>query len=174
MNKLDLYNNLGNELLKNGRIFKKKVFDIKKNNIYKTNSTVIKNIFNNLGMTIENFADRTYYYLDLSTMKDIIKTDWTDKRIYLKETFDCDDFAFAFKSHLSEIYQINGIGLAKHIQVTLSTGEKVFHRAVIFLARDNGLIVPFFLETQNDNLGKIINKNIKLGNWSYKLSSVEF
>jgi len=175
MNQLDLYDNLGNAPLDNGRKMKKKVFDIKKNNIYKTNSIIMSNIVRNLGLNNPYFADRTYYYLDLSVMKDIIAKDWVNKRKYLSEVYDCDNFAESFKEHMSSIYLINGVALAKSIDVTLSDGTHTPHRACLFFAKENGLMGLYLLEAQNDKIAKIVsNQEIELGNWKYKLNLIEF
>ena len=176
-NKLTLkaYDRLGNELIKNGQLFKKKVFDIKKNSIYTIDKAQIINMLKNLGFSSFAFADRTYHYLDLEVMKGIIANDWTDKREYISEKFDCDDYALAFKSHMAEIYLINGIALAKHIKVTLSNGEKIYHRAVVFLAKDKGLISLFLMESQNDNVIQIThNRELALGCWKYILNTIIF
>ena len=172
---LKMYDDLGNHLLKSGRGFKKKVFDIKDNKIYMIERSAIINMLKNLGFRSFGFADRYHYYLDLEVMKGIIAGDWTDKREYLAEKFDCDDFAFAFKAHMSEIYLINSVALAKHIDTTLSNGEQIWHRAAIFLAKDQGVVSPYLLETQNDGMIQITgNTKISLGKWKYKLNTIEF
>ena len=88
---------------------------------------------------------------------------------------NCDDYALAFRAHLSEVYGINSIALAKHIKVTTSSGKEIWHRAVVFLAVNKGITDAYLLETQNDLLIKLKkNEDIQLGEWTYSLSEIEF
>ena len=175
MNKSDIYDNLGNELLKNGRIFKKKAFEIDDIKTTRTTWTYINSYIKSLGFSKLYHADGTYYMLSIGDMRKLIKRDWTNRRKYLTERYDCDNFAESFKEHMSSIYGINSVGLAKHIRTTLSNGQKIWHRACVFLATENNVIKLYLLETQNDRVIKIRkNEEMTLGSWKYILDTLEF
>ena len=171
----ELYDNLGNNLIKNGRIFKKKAFELEDIKLTKSTWFYISSYMRALGFSQLYNADGTYYMTSIGNMRKLIERDWTDRRKYLKERYDCDNFAESFKEHMSSIYGINSVGLAKHIRTTLSTGQKIAHRACVFLATENDVIKLYLLETQNDNMIKIRrNEEIKLGRWKYILNLLEF
>ena len=169
------YDTLGNNLIENGRIFKKKAFNMEDIKLTKTTWFYIQSYIRALGFSDLSRADGTYYMTTIGDMKKLIERDWTDKRKYLKERYDCDNFAESFKEHMSSIYGINSVALAKHIRTTLSTGQKIAHRACVFLATEDNVMKLYLLETQNDNMIKIRdNSEITLGRWKYVLSTIEF
>ena len=55
--------------------------------------------------------DSKYFLCDEKDMKAIIKWDWTDNKKYVKEKYDCDNFAFSFKSMVDKRFGLNGVGL---------------------------------------------------------------
>jgi len=172
---LKAYKKLGATLIERGQWFLRKAFNVKV--LKRTTKIDIINLLVGKGFFLNKmrFTDFWYDVISLDVMKEIIKYSWVDKKEYVAETFDCDDFALAFRGHVSETYGINSIALAKHIKVVTDTGKEMWHRAVVFLAVDNGIMNAYLLETQNDKLIKL-NKNeeIRLGKWTYKLSEIEF
>lgn len=124
------------------------------------------------------WADSKYQYVDLDTMKSIIKYDWTDEKKYVSEVFDCDDFAFTFKAHLHERFHLNNVGMARSIKITdADTGEdKGYHRANVFFAEDNGELKLYFFEPQTDRFVEITDyrEPIKLTGWNNQLNLLDF
>jgi len=55
--------------------------------------------------------DLKYFLCDETDMKAIIKWDWTDNKKYVKEKYDCDNFAFSFKAMVDKRFGLNGVGL---------------------------------------------------------------
>ena len=55
--------------------------------------------------------DSKYFLCDEKDMKSIIKWDWTDKKKYVKEKYDCDNFAFSFKAMVDRRFGVNNVGL---------------------------------------------------------------
>ncbi len=41
----------------------------------------------------------------------VVKADWTDKKVWAKATFDCDDFARVFFAHMTGFYGLTAVGL---------------------------------------------------------------
>ena len=175
MNTADIYDNLGNNLIEKGVFFKKKAFDIREVKITRSSWFYISTYMKNLGFKNLYNADGTYYMTTIGDMRNLILNDWTNKKKYLKDRYDCDNYAESFKEHMSSIYGINSVGLAKHIRTTLSNGQKIAHRACVFLATENNVIKLYLLETQNDNILKLRkNEEVTLGRWKYILNLLEF
>jgi len=55
--------------------------------------------------------DQTYYLTDQSNFLNIISWDWTDRIDYLKERFDCENFAILFKSIVDLYFNLNQVAL---------------------------------------------------------------
>jgi len=70
----------------------------------------------------------------------IIKWDWTDKKRYVKERYDCDNFAFSFKARMDRKFHLNNVGLV----VDYSGGHA--YNCVVF---SNGTVELF--EPQSDS-----------------------
>ena len=170
--KRDLYKKLGSQLIERGQWFLKTAFNVK---VVRTiSSSQIRTFFKGLGYDKLQFADRLYSIIDWKTMKDIIKYSWVNRKKYVSEKFDCDDYALAFKGHVSEIYNINSVALAKHIKVTTSSGKEIWHRACVVLAVEDNILKAFLLETQNDKFIEITDsKLLMLGKWRYSLDTIE-
>jgi len=71
---------------------------------------VVDGVLKKLVGDIQRFlVDSTYWLTDLDGMKKVIEFDWTDKYRYIAEARDCDDFAWYFKSHLSEWHDLTAV-----------------------------------------------------------------
>lgn len=174
LKKIEVFKRLGSSLIERGQWFLRKAFDVKVKRVL--SSTQIRNFL--IGVGFDNsklyFADRSYSIIDLSVMRSIIKYSWVDRKKYLAEFHDCDDYAGEFKAHVSEIYNINSVALARQIEVDIGD-KKVWHRAGLFLAIEDNILKVFLLETQNDKFVEI-KKGVPLviGTWTYKLNSLDF
>jgi len=77
---------------------------------YQSDWEVIDEVLKKLVGDIQRFlVDATYWLTDLDGMKKLIKFDWTDKKQYRADRFDCEDFAFAFKTHASEYWELTAV-----------------------------------------------------------------
>ena len=93
--KRDLYKKLGSQLIERGQWFLKTAFNVK---VVRTiSSSQIRTFFKGLGYDKLQFADRLYSIIDWKTMKDIIKYSWVNRKKYVSEKFDCDDYAWLLK-----------------------------------------------------------------------------
>ena len=175
--KINLFKGLAVRLHNQSLWFFKRAFRLKPK---KTNKSYIKAFLAGLGMPISRlmFADNSYYFLTIEEMKDIINFDWTDQKVYVKEVYDCDDFAVTFKSHLSERFHINSVALARSIKISdAETGEHIgYHRANVFLASENDVMKLWFLEPQTDRVVEVkdYNKLINLTGWLNRLNIFDF
>jgi len=132
---------------------------------------------NDLGRLIKDttgasysFWDRKYKYTTLDCWKKIIEIDWADERLYKKEVFDCDNFAFLFASRVTEWFDLNGAGISLGTLRDPKTDTFLgWHAWVIFIADDKGEKKLINLETQTDKWVEIKKgRPIVIGNWKYK------
>ena len=101
--------------------------------------------------------DNYYAIADIGAWNKIIALDWTSRKKYIADIWDCDNFSDSFRSHVSEIYNLNSAG-AFHCVVTnnLQTINKVGHRAVLIVAYDeNKVLSVYAYESENEGIVKI-------------------
>ena len=122
-----------------------------------------------------NPADNDFYFTNWETMKKIIEVDWISQKKYVKEKFDCEDFAYAFKSHLSEIYGLNGIGVSHGHCYDLTGKWKYGHFWIVLPTIDNGKFNLHWLESINDKwVEHKIGRKIIIGATEYRPLSIRF
>lgn len=170
------YMKLGEKLIQSGIGFKRKAFFTKDRDIRVFHKTYLNNLIEGLGFEQRPaFADSEYKVADIESMKEIIEYDYTDKKDYIKNLWDCDDYAQAFRVFTGITYGINSIALAKHIKIIIDDTRASWHRACIFPATEGNKVNLYFLEAQNDKIKKLASdKPFKIGNWEYWLNHIEF
>ena len=141
-------------------------------------ATLVNKIFPNMPV---NLYDNTYLLTKWSTWQTIIKFDWTNKKKYITDMFDCDNFSGSFCARASEFFNLNSAGRFS-CQVITKTGEILPHRAVLIAAIDeNDEIALYVIESQNDKWVKVrfSNQSILIPNdyeeeWQYRGTLAEF
>ena len=86
--------------------------------------------------------DRTYWGVSLETWRLILAYNGTDKKQYVKDTFDCDNFAILFSGSVADKFAINGAGIV----IDYSGGHAY---SVLLVATETGLAIAT-IEPQND------------------------
>lgn len=64
----------------------------------------------NAGMS-RKMLDSKYWSCSRLDFEAIIRWDWTDKKKYVAEKYDCDNFAFSFKARMDRKFHLNNVGL---------------------------------------------------------------
>lgn len=64
----------------------------------------------NAGMK-RKLLDTKYWVCSRLDFEAIIQWDWTDKKKYVAEKYDCDNFAFSFKARMDRKFHLNNVGL---------------------------------------------------------------
>jgi len=174
--KRDIFKKFGASLIRSGQKMLRKAFDVQ---TYKTFSRNIRINLSDLGMNKGRIwtADNEFYYTDKKTMREIIEYDWTDKKEYVAERYDCDNFADVFSAHMMEIFDLNTAGVAWHIELVDPEDDSHigWHRANVILVKEDGEKAYYLYEPENDGWTKIEkDKDLVIGNWKYKLNIVEF
>lgn len=54
---------------------------------------------------------KAYNCITAEGMEKFLKYDWTDKREYIRQRYDCEQFAFSFVAHISEQYNVTNVGV---------------------------------------------------------------
>jgi hypothetical protein len=120
--------------------------------------SVIKDIQSKGGMAGWLRLDGEYYTTDMDSLKRIIDWDWTDTRKYITDTFDCDKFAFYFKSRMAIDFGINAIGVI----LDYSAG----HAYNLLIVKDSS-VKWYLYEPQNDNIFTYDNRDKNMYRMEY-------
>jgi len=93
--------------------------------------------------------DGKFWLLPKKQMKEVIEKDFTDKKEYYADKFDCENFTEMFVTHLAENYGVNAVGMVFDF-----SGAHAY----------NLIIYPKGLELfepQNDEMFKVSKRNKK-------------
>lgn len=75
-------------------------------------STYIQGCIGRMKLGITRFPlDGKYRMTNQTNMLNAIAWDWVDKRRYIKDFFDCENFAIAFKAHMDYFLHLNQVGI---------------------------------------------------------------
>jgi hypothetical protein len=140
-------------------------------------NAVIKTYFPNITIGL---YDMKYQVTKWQTWLDIMDFDWTERKKYIGDTFDCDNFSGSFCARASEFFNLNTAGRFT-CTVTTATGEVTQHRAVLIIALDeNDQLAAYVMESQNDKWVKVVKgQEIVIPNnyqqaWKYVGGLTEF
>lgn len=85
--------------------------------------------------------DGKYRLTDQNNFLNIVSWDWVDSRPYIKDVFDCENYAIAFKSRIDEYFSLNQVGIV--------IDYKSMHAYNLVIFPDENVML---LEPQSDNL----------------------
>ena len=166
--KLSLYQRLGSQLIAKGKWFLNQATPINK---IVFNSNFLAQIIKDKTGIMPAMYDEKYHTTNIENWKEIIKNDWTNKKIWTKDIFDCDNFAGAFCAYCADIYGLNTAGRFTVELLDPITDKHIgYHRAVIII--DNELNC-WLLESQTDKFVKI-EKGIMpvIDEWKYRVNYI--
>ena len=110
--------------------------------IAQKDTVFIQQVLNKMNLGIVRLPlDQTYYLTNQSNFLNIIAWDWTDRIDYLKEKFDCENFAILFKAVVDLYFNLN--------QVAIIIDYKSGHGYNLVIYPDGNASV---LEPQSDGL----------------------
>lgn len=112
--------------------------------------------------------DGNYFLIDIATWKEIIATDWTENKQYLVDKWDCDNFAYTFAAHVSEIFDIS-VSTCYGEVYNKDTGKFLnwhYWNTIMTYEADGKHL--YFFEPQTGEIVEIVGQqDIILGNWKY-------
>jgi len=104
--------------------------------------------------TLKLCFDLKYRIPHINTLQNILQRDWLNRKQYVREFFDCDDFAICLKAHFVEQHQINAIGVVIDI---ISR-----HAYNVALAHDDDLNIScYVIEPQTDEIFPINQRPLR-------------
>jgi Agglutinin C-terminal len=98
------------------------------------------------------FGDGVFYLPKISEVKDILDESSADRRVWMTERFDCDDFAYVLKSEMSiHAYESASLRYALCVGIVWGNFDWVsgYHAVNWFIADDGELR---FIEPQSDEI----------------------
>jgi hypothetical protein len=118
----------------------------------------------------QGLMDNNYYLIPFSVWKDIIASDWLSQtKQYVTDKYDCDNFAYTFAAHVSELFDISvatcyGEVFNKDTKVSLG----LHYWNVIPTKEIDGSLHIYFYEPQNNMYCEITGKTDITLNMIYK------
>lgn len=166
--KFSLYQTLGSQLISKGKWFLNKATKVNKT-IFVLQT--IKNAIKDRTGMVPALYDEKYHTTDIDTWKTIIENDWTNKKKWIADTFDCDNFAGAFCAYCADIYGLNSAGrFTVELRSVVGDNHIGYHRAVIIVDKN---LDCWLLESQSDKLVEILpGVNPIIGDWKYKVNYI--
>lgn len=119
--------------------------------------------------------DEKYRVPTLDEWVEIINSDrLNEEKEYMKDVFDCDNFAIVFSAHCSEKYNINSAGVAAGRIYSAKTGEFLgLHAYNLLVVDEDSHVVLYLYEPQTDEYVRAESRT-KLGNFIYETMYVVF
>lgn len=165
MSDLGLYRGLGSKLIEQGKIFLNKATPMNKTSWGA--STIANAVSDITGLPLTKIysADSYHHTTDIDNWRIIIEHDWTNKKKWTAEIFDCDNFAGAFSAYSADIYYLNSAGLLT-VELRDLNGKHIgYHRCIIII---DDKLRCWLLESQSDQM-ILMEKGKKfiIENWEY-------
>ena len=156
---------MGSQLIEKGKWFLWRATPVKKTRY--TASQLLTAVRRATGLEVGKVysADSYHDTTNIETWKTLIEDDWIDRKEYISEIFDCDNYAGSFTAHMAEIYLLNSAG-----QVTVELRDAVtdkhigYHRCVLIV---DDKLDCYVLESQDDRIIKMTGDRFIIGNWRY-------
>ena len=164
---------LANSMEKASEMIKRRAIKVETT---KFSKSFILSFLASMGFVNSYLADGTYYLTGWETWKKIIKWDWTDKRKYLDDRYDCDNFAESFSSMAAATYGLNSAAKAKNTRIDKPFTDIIWghHRHNLIIANEREGMKAYLYEPMNDNYLEIKrNEPIVMGGWEYNLKNLE-
>jgi hypothetical protein len=160
------YRKFGSFLIDQGRQFLQKATPIQKTRW--TDSSIRNAVSEVTGLNLPMIysADEYHDTTDIDTWRNIIENDWSNKKEYIPEIFDCDNYAGYFTNYASFIYELNSAGRLTVELKDPNTGKHIgYHRCALIIDRN---LKCWLLETQTDQMVPMEKGNpFVIDNWQY-------
>ena len=105
--------------------------------------------------------DGHYWLTDQNNFLNIVAWDWVDKKQYIVDRYDCENYAFSFKAHIDRFFGLNQVGIV----LDYESGHG--YNLVIFPSGNVMLYEPqsdslFFIPERNKQLYALENATLLL------------
>ena len=141
--------------------------------------TQIKEFVSGLGFDATISLSDSLYYVDTwERWLKAIEIDWTNLHKYIKDSYDCDNFADSFNARMAETYGWNTAGRLSVELLNPKTENHIgWHRASLIVALVNGELTAFAYDPMigmNDEWDKLEDSFIQIKNWNYVPNFISF
>ena len=128
----------------------------------------IKAVLLEAGLPAVSLYDQKYYTCSWNVWQDYINNNLIQLTRWLRDSGDCDNFAFLFSALASWILRVNTCGVAVGAIYDKNSGNQVGrHCYNIILAEDFGQIKPILFEPIKDLSTEWKPPKTTLGEWKY-------
>ena len=139
----------------------------------------LKAFLNTLGFQYSlKFPDSDYAFDTWDKWLKAIEIDWSNSQKYIKDQYDCDNFADSFAARMAEYYGWNTVGKMSVALYKPETNKLIgYHRANLIVAKEGPILATYAYDPMtgmDDEYAKIENSFIRIKNWVYEPSFVEF
>jgi len=166
--KRDIFKKFGSSLVQSGHKMLRKAFDLDGKKKEVDARKVRNDIRDSTDMAPNKIylSDRKYDTISWEDWKELIEYDWIDKRKYIDEMLDCDNFSHIFSGHMQEIYELNTAGMAHGIHlVDPDDGSHIgYHRANVIYTKEGNL---YLFEPMTDEFTLMESTSPVIGDWQY-------
>jgi hypothetical protein len=115
------------------------------------------------------FMDGKFYLVSIDDWRNFNEFDWTKEKIYVTDKFDCDNYAFTFAAHISELFDIT-VGTCYGKVYNKDTGKYIdLHYWNVVITKELDGLHLYFYEPMNGGFAEVIDKSrIVIGNMRYE------
>lgn len=171
-----IFRKLGITLINEGRTFCRKAYDFNPTMVYAGPLTTVIQEVLSPAMSVST-SDLKYYLTSWDFWQWLKDLDLIDRLKYYYDTFDCDNFAFAFAAEATSCFRLNSCGVAYGAIYSVRTGELIGRHAFnIIITQETDGKHAYCYEPMNDQWAEIKKgQNIDLPHgWRYKPDWVIF
>jgi len=114
--------------------------------------------------------DEKHYLTNWGTWEELIEYDWTEKRKYISDKRDCDDYAEKFCANMTWLYGLNScFPISVQLLDPKDDTHISYHRAVLIADDTKSLYMYDPMEGMKDGYQKIEDgEDIIIKNWKYR------
>lgn len=123
----------------------------------------------------ESLWDEKFYFESIDFWNSLMQIWWGQKKQYIVDTFDCDNFARHFQSSMSLYFGLNSAGVASGSVYNSITGKFISRHAFnVIVVEENGSLKPYLFEPMDNAITPWTGQKTHLGNWLYEIDWIDF
>ena len=109
---LELALQIANETIRQLKLLVPRPVPPKVTDVIKQGTVFIQSALDRMKLGIIRIPlDETYYMANQSDFLNVVAWDWVDTLDWTKDRWDCENFAFVFKSHVDLFFGLNQVGI---------------------------------------------------------------
>jgi len=160
----------GMYLINTGSEMVRSAFSLKPEIFTKTQIRTFLSEITGLPKSTISLSDNYYHLTDWETWGLIIDLDIIDTLIYLRDVFDCDNFAFLFSARAADLYRLNSAGVAYGTLYDAKTGKRIGRHAFNMIITQKDRVLNLWCYEPMTDGQCLVKKgeSIIIGPWRYR------